>query len=122
MPATVIYGAQWGDEGKGNIMTAEAQEADVIVRLNGAANAGNTGYHDRVKYVLHMLPHGIFVPDTLNIISPYVNLDLDALMPELDLADRFGSNVALDPRTPIVLPISKLIDVAREKSLGKEKV
>ncbi|MEK7452369.1 MAG: adenylosuccinate synthetase, partial [Patescibacteria group bacterium] len=74
MPATVVLGAQWGDEGKGKIVDALAKDADIIVRFNGGANAGHTIVIDGIKHPLHLLPSGILRSWKINVVGPGVAL------------------------------------------------
>ncbi len=118
MPATVVLGAQWGDEGKGKIVDALAKDADIIVRFNGGANAGHTIVIDGIKHPLHLLPSGILRSGKINVVGPGVALDLEIAVKEVKLAHSFDSRVMFDDATPIVLPIHRLIDAAREAAAG----
>lgn len=122
MPATVVLGAQWGDEGKGKIIDALAEDADIIVRFNGGANAGHTIVIQDKTYAIHLLPSGIFRAGKMNLVGPGVACDLEVLSKELALADQFGSRVMLDESAPIVLPLHRLIDAARESSAGSASI
>ena len=75
MPAVSVFGAQWGDEGKGKIIDRMAGEADVVVRYQGGANAGHTVVVAGQKYVLHLIPSGILHPGKVNVIGNGVALD-----------------------------------------------
>ena len=114
----VVVGAQWGDEGKGKIVDWLAEEADVIVRFNGGANAGHTIWVDGKKTVLHLLPSSITRPGKLNLVGPYVVVDPEMLALEIDIARQADATVLLDPRCQVVLPLHKQIDALREGASG----
>lgn len=122
MPATVVLGAQWGDEGKGKVVDALAERADVIVRFNGGANAGHTIVIGDKTYPIHLLPSGIFREGKMNIVGPGVAFDPNIAMQELKLAQQFGSHVMFDHSAPIVLPIHRQLDAARELAAGSSAI
>jgi len=119
MTTNVITGTQWGDEGKGKIVDTYAQKADVVVRFHGGNNAGHSLVIDNKKIVVHTLPSGIVRSGVLNLVGPYVVCDLETIKNELEIAKQHGSKVALDYSAPIILPIHKTIDKAREANSGK---
>ncbi|PJA45288.1 adenylosuccinate synthase [Candidatus Uhrbacteria bacterium CG_4_9_14_3_um_filter_50_9] len=114
----VILGAQWGDEGKGRVVDNLSRDVRFVVRFNGGGNAGHTIWDNDTKYVLHILPSGIVRPQTVNLCGPGVVHDLEVVHEELALARACGSTVILDRSAPVVLPLHKLIDEAREKARG----
>lgn len=118
MPVNVVLGAQWGDEGKGKVVDALAEDADVIVRFNGGANAGHTIVIKDKIYPIHLLPSGIFRPGKVNLVGPGVAFDPEVGVKEIELASNFGSKIVLDESTPVVLPIHRLIDGLREQAAG----
>src|SRR5689334_24833632 len=75
MPSLSVFGAQWGDEGKGKLIDLMARDADVVVRYQGGANAGHTVVVAGQKYVLHLIPSGILHPAKVNVIGNGVALD-----------------------------------------------
>ena len=79
-----VVGANWGDEGKGKITDMLAQEADIIVRFQGGANAGHTIINNYGKFALHTLPSGVFYGHTTSIIGNGVALDIPVLMKEIN--------------------------------------
>ncbi len=83
MPNVVCVGAQWGDEGKGKVVDSLSARADVVVRFQGGPNAGHTLVVDGETTILHLIPSGILVPKTLNLIGPGVVVDPDVLFTEL---------------------------------------
>jgi adenylosuccinate synthase len=118
---SAVVGLQWGDEGKGKIVDLLTEDADVVVRYCGGANAGHTVRFNGQKYSTHLLPVGIFRPHTLNIIGNGVVLDPIALFQEIDemLAKGFAispQNLRISYKTHVVMPWHKAEDVARESS------
>jgi adenylosuccinate synthase len=123
MPVQVVVGAQWGDEGKGKIVHSLAVEHDLIVRFNGGANAGHTLIGEEgERIVLHLLPVGILRPFKKNLVGPYMVCDPEVLVKELAIADEHKSEVFLDPRAAVVLPIHKLLDGGREGAAGGDAI
>ncbi len=117
MPVQVVVGAQWGDEGKGKTVDSLAsKERMMVVRYNGGGNAGHTIHDDYgQKHVVRLLPCGILHHGKTNIVGPYMVCDPDVIVAELKIAK---SDVFLDHRAAIVLPMHKLLDGAREASCG----
>lgn len=116
---TAVLGAQWGDEGKGKVVDYLGEDADVIVRFNGGANAGHTIVIDGVKYVVHLLPSGIKRERALNVVGKQVAIDLDVLKTELEMS---SSSVILDSDCPVVLPFHKQLDGAQENVSGDDAI
>ncbi|MDR1239077.1 MAG: adenylosuccinate synthase [Treponema sp.] len=122
----VVIGAQWGDEGKGKIVDYLANEAQIIVRYAGGANAGHTIVIGGEEYALHLIPSGIFYPDKIVILGAGMVIDPVALFSELKmLQDReidTTGRVFISDRAHIVLPryiqIDKERDAARKKPIG----
>ena len=77
-----VVGANWGDEGKGKITDMMAEDADIIVRFQGGANAGHTIVNDYGKFALHTLPSGVFYHHTTSIIGNGVALNIPVLFQE----------------------------------------
>lgn len=118
---TCVVGLQWGDEGKGKIVDYLTEEADIVVRYCGGANAGHSVNIGGTKYSTHLLPVGIFRPHLLNIIGNGVVLDPEALFKEID--EFLGKGVAISPanlrisyKTHLVMPYHKQEDAARESA------
>jgi len=116
----VVVGAQWGDEGKGKLVDVIAENADLVVRYQGGANAGHTVYVGEVRFVLHQIPSGILHPQTTCVLGNGVVLDPGQLFHELD--ELLARDIAVEgrlfvsDRAHVVLPYHKLLDQAREKS------
>jgi len=118
MPVSAIVGANWGDEGKGKITDYLAGEADMVVRFQGGQNAGHTVINDHGKFVLHLLPSGVFYPGISNILGPGVALDMKALLSELEMLAEKGvpkPKIFVSDRAQVVLPIHILFDEYEEE-------
>ena len=125
MPATIIIGGQWGDEGKGKITDALAQDAAVVVRANGGNNAGHTVEVDGRTYKFHLVPSGILNPDCLCIVGAGVVIDPKALLAEIDDLAAAGldlGNLRLSDRAHVVLPHHPLLDRLEETQRGKNGI
>ena len=96
MPSLSLFGAQWGDEGKGKIIDGLAREADFVVRYQGGANAGHTVVVGGEKYVLHLVPSGILHPGKVNVIGNGVAVDPLVLLQEIDDLAARGVRVSPD--------------------------
>ncbi|SVE41980.1 uncharacterized protein METZ01_LOCUS494834, partial [marine metagenome] len=83
MPAYVIIGGQWGDEGKGKVVDLLSENAHVVARFNGGNNAGHTVINDLGEFRFHLLPVGILRPDVTSVIGNGVVVDPDGLLGEL---------------------------------------
>ena len=107
MPANIVVGSQWGDEGKGKIIDIMASRADVVVRATGGNNAGHTVVNNGEVYKLHLIPSGILYPETLCLIGAGVVLDPKDFISELDSLESRGistANLKIDPRAHVVMP------------------
>jgi adenylosuccinate synthase len=122
----VVIGAQWGDEGKGKIVDYLANEAQIIVRFSGGANAGHTIVIGDEQYALHLIPSGILYPDKMVILGAGMVIDPVALFSELAMLRDRGidttGRVFISDRAHLVLPryirIDQERDQAREKPIG----
>ncbi|MDR1127442.1 MAG: adenylosuccinate synthase [Treponema sp.] len=122
----VVIGAQWGDEGKGKIVDYLANEAQIIVRYAGGANAGHTIVIGDEEYALHLVPSGILYQDKMVILGAGMVIDPSALFNELQMLEDRGVDTAgrvfISDRAHIVLPryirIDKERDAARKKPIG----
>lgn len=114
-----VFGLQWGDEGKGKIVDYLAQDAQVVVRYCGGANAGHSVVIGGKKHSTHLLPVGIFRPGVMNLVANGVVLDPEALFVEIDgfIAKGFSitpANLRISYKTHVVMPYHKDEDGARE--------
>ncbi len=118
MPATAVIGAQWGDEGKGKIIDLIADQADVVVRFQGGANAGHTVIVDGNKFVFHLLPSGVLHEGKLNVLANGVVIDPVVLLDEVSQFEDRG--ISLNGRLVVsgaahcVLPYHRVLDGYRE--------
>jgi adenylosuccinate synthase len=127
MANVVVIGAQWGDEGKGKIVDWLSERADVVVRFQGGHNAGHTLVIDGVTYKLSLLPSGVVRRGKLSIIGNGVVLDPWALLAEIDGLRAQGvevgpANVRVAENTPLILPLHRNLDKAREGALGDARI
>ncbi len=110
----VVIGAQWGDEGKGKIVDFLAEDADLIVRFSGGANAGHTIVSEGVTYKLHLIPSGIVYPEKKVVLGSGMVIDPKALFDELQTLQEQGiswkNRVYISDRAHIVLPEYKKLD------------
>ena len=117
-----VVGANWGDEGKGKITDMLAQNADIIVRFQGGANAGHTIVNNYGKFALHTLPSGVFYDHTTSIIGNGVALNIPVLFDEIkSITDKNVPmpKIKVSDRAQIVMPYHILFDQYEEERLGK---
>lgn len=126
MNTRVVIGAQWGDEGKGKIVDLLSRQADYVVRFQGGANAGHTLEFDDKKFVLHLIPSGIFNGDADCVIGNGVVVDPIALINEIKKVQEAGFQLQgkfyISETAHVILPYHKLLDVLSEKHLGDEAI
>lgn len=116
-----VVGANWGDEGKGKITDMLAQQADIIVRFQGGANAGHTIVNKYGKFALHTLPSGVFYSHTTSIIGNGVALNIPVLFNEIkSITDRNVPmpKILVSDRAQMVMPYHILFDQYEEERLG----
>ncbi len=123
---TVVIGTQWGDEGKGKIVDVYASAARYAVRFHGGNNAGHTVVVGDKKFFFHLVPSGIFQPNTIAVIANGVIVDLEVLIGEMklltDAGVRLKNKLIISPRCHIILPYHKALDHAYENARGKNKL
>lgn len=125
MPASIVVGTQWGDEGKGKIIDIIASRADVVVRSQGGNNAGHTVVNDGNTYKLHLIPSGILYKNTLCLIGAGVVLDPKDFIGELDSLGERGvtfDNLKIDPRAHVIMPWHITLDGLSEKFRGNSDI
>jgi adenylosuccinate synthase len=125
MPAVVIVGAQWGDEGKGKATDLLGDRLDYVVRYNGGNNAGHTVVIGDEKYALHLLPTGILTPTLVPVIGNGVVVDLGVLFEEIDLLTARGvdtSRLLVSANAHVITPYHTAIDKVVERFLGDAKL
>ncbi|HSL95497.1 MAG TPA: adenylosuccinate synthase [Thermoleophilia bacterium] len=125
MPATIVIGAQWGDEGKGKITDLLAEKADVIARYQGGNNAGHTIVRDGEEFKLHLIPSGFLYAGKTCVIGNGVVIDPRIMFEELEaLRSRGipGDNLQVSGNAHLIMPYHLLLDGASERQLGKFKI
>ena len=124
-----VVGANWGDEGKGKITDTLADQADVVIRFQGGANAGHTIVNDYGKFALHTMPSGVFHQNIMNIIGNGVAFDITKFMNELKEITQKGvpaPQIMISDRVQVMMPYHVLFDTLEEarlagKSFGSTK-
>jgi adenylosuccinate synthase len=125
MPATVIVGAQWGDEGKGKATDMLGSSVDYVVKFNGGNNAGHTVVIGDQKYALHLLPSGILTPGCVPVIGNGVVVDLGVLVEELDALAARGIDVSrllLSANAHVIAEYNRSLDKVTERFLGSRRL
>ncbi len=125
MPATVIVGLQWGDEGKGKTTDFLAEQTALVVRYQGGDNAGHTLMLGDEVFKLHLVPSGILYPHIVPVIGPGVVVNPQTLIDELDGLSARGIDVSrlrASFAAHVILPYHRALDVARENLLARHRV
>jgi len=121
MPATVVIGCQFGDEGKGKIIDFLGEHADVVARFQGGANAGHTVQVGDELFAFHLMPSGILRRRTLNVIAGGVVIEPGQLLKEIDEVEARGhpaKNLRISDRAHVVMPYHKILDALEEGLKG----
>src|SRR5205807_10027167 len=121
MSASVVVGAQFGDEGKGKIIDFLSDHADVVARFQGGANAGHTVQVGNDLYAFHLLPSGVLRKRTMNVIGNGVVIEPAQLLKEIDETRARGhavTNLRISDRAHVVMPYHKILDGLEEKLKG----
>ena len=125
MPASVLVGTQWGDEGKGKVTDLISGDYDVVCRYAGGANAGHTVIVGGTKLALHQVPSGVMYEGTVPIIGNGCIVDPEILLSEIDMLEGQGiscERLKISGNAHIVMPYHKDLDGAHEKKLGKNLI
>lgn len=125
MPAVVIVGAQWGDEGKGKATDILGSRVDYVVKFNGGNNAGHTVVIGDQKYALHLLPSGILSPGCVPVIGNGVVVDLKVLFEEIDGLNERGidtSKLVISANAHVIADYNRTMDKVAERFLGSRKI
>jgi adenylosuccinate synthase len=125
MPAIVLVGAQWGDEGKGKATDLLGDKVDYVVRYQGGNNAGHTVVIGDKKFALHLLPSGILTPGCTPVIGNGVVVDLEVLFREIDGLNEKGvdtSKLLISANAHIITPYHVTVDKVSERFLGKRAI
>jgi adenylosuccinate synthase len=125
MPAIVLIGAQWGDEGKGKATDLLGSRVDYVVKFNGGNNAGHTVVVGDEKYALHLLPSGILTPGVIPVIANGVVVDIEVLFEELDALSSRGVDVSrlkVSANAHVITQYHRTLDKVTERFLGKRQI
>jgi adenylosuccinate synthase len=122
VPATVVVGTQWGDEGKGKLTDLVAKEMDLVVRYQGGHNAGHTVVVDGETFALQLVPSGILYDHIIPVIGNGVVVDPGVLLAELDTLEKKGvrtDRLVVSGNAHLIMPYHQEIDRMTERYLGK---
>jgi adenylosuccinate synthase len=125
MPAVVIVGVQWGDEGKGKATDLLGSRVGYVVKFNGGNNAGHTVVIGDEKYALHLLPSGILTPGCVPVIGNGVVVDLGVLFEELDALEQRGidtSRLLVSASAHVIPEYNRTLDKVTERFLGSRRL
>ncbi|MBK9180001.1 MAG: adenylosuccinate synthase [Acidimicrobiales bacterium] len=125
MPATVVVGTQWGDEGKGKITDLVAKEMHLVVRYQGGHNAGHTIVVDGARFALQLLPSGILYDHITPVIGNGVVVDPAVLLAEIDLLTEQGvdcTRLRVSGNAHLIFPYHQELDRLAERRLGRSKL
>jgi adenylosuccinate synthase len=125
MPAIVLVGAQWGDEGKGKATDLLGDRVDYVVRYQGGNNAGHTVVIGEESYALHMLPSGVLSPDVIPVIGNGVVIDPQVLLDEIDTLQARGvdcGNLLISASAHLIMPYHRALDRVTERYLGSARI
>jgi adenylosuccinate synthase len=125
MPAIVLLGAQWGDEGKGKATDLLGEQVDYVVKYNGGNNAGHTIVIGGEKYALHLLPAGVLTPRVVPVIGNGVVVDLGVLFSEIDGLEARGidtSRLLVSANAHVIAAYHTTVDKVGERFLGNAKI
>ncbi|MGH9165137.1 MAG: adenylosuccinate synthase, partial [Acidimicrobiales bacterium] len=125
MPATVVVGTQWGDEGKGKLTDLLAKEMQLVVRYQGGHNAGHTIVVDGEVFALQLIPSGVLHPFITPVIGNGVVVDPAVLLAEVDMLEGRGvscANLRISGNAHLIMPYHQELDRLTERRLGKNKL
>ncbi len=125
MPATVVVGTQWGDEGKGRFTDLLAKDMDLVVRYQGGHNAGHRIVVGGEAFSLQLVPSGVLYPHTIPVIGNGVVVDPTVLVAECEALEARGvdtSRLVVSGNAHLIMPYHYELDRATERSLGKNKL
>jgi len=125
LPATVVVGSQWGDEGKGRVVDLLAEDADLVVRYQGGNNAGHTVWVGDQRFAFHLIPTGI-LRGKLSVLGAGMVIDLPSLLEEeAELVSRgvpVRGNLRISENAHLILPYHKILERAEEERRGREAI
>ena len=125
MPAIVLVGAQWGDEGKGKATDLLGNRVDYVVKFNGGNNAGHTIVINGERFALHLLPSGILSENCIPVIGNGVVIDLEVLFGEIEglkARGRSADRLLISSDAHVIAPYNATIDKVTERFAGSRKI
>lgn len=125
MPATIVLGAQWGDEGKGRVTDVFAESADFVVRYQGGNNAGHTLIIGEERFALSLIPSGVMYPGCTPVIGSGCVVDPKVLLDEIDMLSGRGvdpSRLRISGNAHLIMPYHRKLDAVMERHLGKHNI
>jgi len=126
MSTVVVVGSQWGDEGKGKIVDLLTEHAGVVARYQGGHNAGHTVINDKGRFILHLIPSGVFAEDKQLVIGNGVVISPSDLIEEMDALEergiRLAGRLAISDAAHVIMPWHVIIDQGREAHSGASKI
>lgn len=125
MPAVVVVGTQWGDEGKGKATDQLGQDVDYVVKFNGGNNAGHTVVIDGEKFAFHLLPAGVLTPGVTPVIGNGVVVDLEVLfseIAEIEARGKDASGLLISANAHIIPSYNRVLDRTIERFLGARQL
>ena len=125
MPASVILGTQWGDEGKGKITDIYSETADMVVRYQGGNNAGHTIVVDGERFALSLIPSGVLYPTVIPVIGNGTVIDPAVLLSEMDELTERGidpSRLQVSGNAHVIMPYHRKLDAVLERFLGQQQI
>jgi adenylosuccinate synthase len=125
MTATIVLGAQWGDEGKGRVVDYFAESAEFVVRFQGGNNAGHTIVVGEERLALSLIPSGILYPDCTPVIASGTVVDPAVLLAEMDMVAEKGldpTRVRVSSNAHLIMPYHRKLDAVIERYLGKNQI
>ena len=125
MPATVVLGAQWGDEGKGRVTDLFARDADLVVRYQGGNNAGHTIVIGDEHFALSLVPSGVMYSEVTPVIASGVVIDPKVLLAEIDMLESRGvstSKLKISANAHLIMPYHRKLDAVMERYLGRNQI
>jgi adenylosuccinate synthase len=125
MPASVILGAQWGDEGKGKITDLLSETADMVIRYQGGNNAGHTIVVEGERFALSLIPSGVLYPQVTPVIGNGCVIDPVVLFAEMDMLTERGidpSRLRISGNAHLIMPYHRKLDMVMERFLGQQQI
>ena len=125
MPATVVIGAQWGDEGKGKVADVLAESMDLVIRYQGGNNAGHTIVIGDERFALTLIPSGVLSPEVTPIIGNGCVVDPEVLLAEMETLRSRGvdpDRLRVSANAHLIMPYHRRLDALQERYLGRGQI